>query len=196
MRTGHILAEVGRVFWVYLPLIAGCAVWGARGSGFAGATCGALAGIVLWTATEYAMHRFAFHGFAPHWQHHEAPTDASHILAPLWLSLSGAATVWTLIWLAAGGAYAASVEAGLLAGYAAYEWVHFRIHSAAAGGRILRVLRKRHYYHHFADDRACYGVTSPVWDWVFQSLGKAPKHNAYSLRTWARKTETRVAGSR
>jgi sterol desaturase/sphingolipid hydroxylase (fatty acid hydroxylase superfamily) len=65
----------------------------------------------------------------------------------------------------------ATVIAGVIAGYMAYEAIHLRIHSPAAGGALLRTLRKHHYYHHFANDQVCYGVTSPLWDWVF---GSAP----------------------
>ena len=128
-------------------------------------------GVLAWTVLEYLIHRLAFHGFAPHWEHHTTPTDPVFIVAPLWLSLSSTAALLALFSLIAHSWSAgASIVAGVIAGYLAYEAVHLRIHSPAAGGRILRALRRHHYYHHFASDQVCYGVTSPLWDCVFGSL--------------------------
>ena len=128
-------------------------------------------GLLAWTIIEYLLHRLAFHGFAPHYQHHADPTDPVFTVAPLWLSLSSTAVLLTAFSLAtrsiAGGA---SIVAGIIAGYLAYEAIHLRIHSQASGGALLRALRKHHYYHHFASDQVCYGVTSPLWDWVFRSV--------------------------
>lgn len=129
------------------------------------------AGLLAWTMIEYLLHRLAFHGFAPHYQHHADPTDPVWIVAPLWLSLSASAALFAGFSLAArswtGGA---SIISGVIAGYMAYEAIHLRIHGPAAGGNLLRALRKHHYYHHFASDRVCFGVTSPLWDWVFRSV--------------------------
>jgi sterol desaturase/sphingolipid hydroxylase (fatty acid hydroxylase superfamily) len=127
-------------------------------------------GLLAWTIIEYLLHRFAFHGFAPHWQHHEKPTDPVFIVAPLSLSLSASAILFALFSLAARSLPSgATILAGVIAGYIAYEAVHLRIHSSAAGGPILRTLRRHHYYHHFASDQVCYGVTSPIWDFIFQT---------------------------
>jgi sterol desaturase/sphingolipid hydroxylase (fatty acid hydroxylase superfamily) len=131
-------------------------------------------GVLAWTMIEYLLHRLAFHGFAPHCEHHAAPTDPVFIVSPLWLSLLASAVLLAAFSLAAGSlAAGASILAGVIAGYLAYELIHLRIHSPAAGGPILRALRKRHYYHHFANDQVCYGVTSPFWDWVFRSVPSA-----------------------
>jgi sterol desaturase/sphingolipid hydroxylase (fatty acid hydroxylase superfamily) len=130
---------------------------------------------------EYLLHRFAFHGFAPHYQHHEDPTDPTHILAPLQLSLPVLAALFILLWQLAGQALvAALIVAGVLAGYLVYESLHLRIHSTQPGGWLLRALRKQHFYHHFADHSSCYGVTSPVWDLVFRTRPKAPFRTATS----------------
>jgi len=129
------------------------------------------AGLLAWTMIEYLLHRLAFHGFAPHSEHHAVPTDPAFIVAPLWLSLSATAVLFGAFSLAARSWSAgASVVAGVIAGYLAYEAIHLCIHSPAPGGAVLRALRKHHYYHHFASDQVCYGVTSPLWDWVFGSV--------------------------
>ena len=144
---------------------------GAAGRLTAGVSCGAFAtGILLWSLVEYLMHRFAFHGFAPHYQHHTNPSNSAFILAPLWLALSGAAAVWMMLVLISGSWAAANcMLSGVVCGYISYELVHLRIHSDRPGGTLLRALRKHHYYHHFASENACFGVTSPLWDLIFRS---------------------------
>jgi sterol desaturase/sphingolipid hydroxylase (fatty acid hydroxylase superfamily) len=129
------------------------------------------AGVLLWTLLEYAMHRFAFHGFAPHYQHHAEPREAKYIVTPLWFSVVISAALFALVralcgsWPLAGG-----IAAGAIAGYLFYEWLHHRIHRSPANGRLLRLWRKHHYHHHFTDTDVCYGVTSPLWDVVFGTM--------------------------
>src|SRR5262249_48824883 len=137
---------------------------------FASAMC-FFSGVVLWTLLEYLMHRFAFHGFAPHYQHHEDPPAAKYIVAPFRLSLPATGVLSVLLWLVPrSAAQTAVISSGVMAGYVAYEIIHMRLHGRHGGGRIVRALRKHHLYHHFANDAVCYGVTSPLWDFVFQSL--------------------------
>ena len=155
---------------VYGSLMAAGAGWGIRAGEGALLPIDFLAGLLLWSAIEYLMHRFAFHGFAPHWEHHQYPTEAKYILAPFPLSLPMTAGLWLLFWgISHSTAVPGMILTGIWAGYLAYELVHLRIHSTAPGGKLLRALRRYHYRHHFADDTVCYGVTSPVWDVVFRT---------------------------
>ena len=134
-------------------------------------SAGFLVGLALWTLVEYLLHRFAFHGFAPHYQHHADPADPKYILAPFRLSLSSIAGLWGLASIVAGSIWqAAPVVAGVVVGYLAYEWVHLRLHSRHRSGWLTRILRKHHFHHHYANDRVCYGVTSPIWDFVLRSV--------------------------
>jgi sterol desaturase/sphingolipid hydroxylase (fatty acid hydroxylase superfamily) len=159
-----------RVFSVYVPLVAAAMVWNRSSSPAVWVACLAI-GLALWTAVEYLMHRWVLHRLAPHYQHHEQPEALEYIFAPLWLSGVSAVVLWALLALAAGSwQLAALVMAGTVSGYLFYEALHVRMHSAAAGGPLLRTLRKHHFYHHFADDTRCYGVTTPVWDYVFGTI--------------------------
>ena len=156
--------------WVFGLLSAGAVSFGIASGKTTALAPSILGGIVLWSAIEYLMHRFAFHGFAPHSEHHAYPKDEKYILAPLPLSLGMSAAIWLALAPALRSAVLPGlVLAGVWSGYLAYEAVHLRIHSDAAGGRLLRSLRRYHYRHHFADDTVCYGVTSPVWDLVFRT---------------------------
>ena len=161
------------IFWIYLPLVVAALVWNIGASASVWAGC-LISGLILWTPIEYVVHRYALHRLAPHYQHHDEPTVIAYIFAPLWLSATSAVLLWGLLALATGSwQRGALVEAGTVSGYLLYEALHVRIHSAAAGGPILRALRKHHFYHHFADDSRCYGVTTSVWDHVFGTV--APK---------------------
>ena len=156
-----------RVYWVYLPLVLGALVWNRSAGPAVWAIC-LLTGLALWTVVEYFMHRYVLHRLAPHYQHHDEPETLAYIFAPLWLSGVSAAVLFVLLGLAAGSwQQGALVEAGTVAGYLLYEALHVRMHSPVAGGPLLRALRKHHFYHHFADDSRCYGVTTPIWDHVF-----------------------------
>ena len=161
---------MGARLWVFGFLSVSAVAFGIAG-GRSGALAPAiLGGIVLWSVIEYLMHRFAFHGFAPHAEHHADPKDEKYILTPFPLSLGMSAAIWLALAAALRSAVLPGmVLAGVWCGYLAYEAVHLRIHSDAAGGTILRALRRYHYRHHFADDTVCYGVTSPVWDLVFRT---------------------------
>jgi dihydroceramide fatty acyl 2-hydroxylase len=160
---------VGRLLVVYTPVIA-AAVAANIGLPLGGSLIAVAAGLVLWTLIEYGIHRFAFHGFLPHYQHHEDPKDTKYIVSPLWLSGGTSLALWVVMRVPAGSwARSGLTLAAIIAGYLTYEALHLRIHSNVAGGPLLRALRRRHYYHHFADERYCYGVTSPVWDRVFGS---------------------------
>jgi sterol desaturase/sphingolipid hydroxylase (fatty acid hydroxylase superfamily) len=164
-----ILKVVVRLLAIFGPVIAAALVVNARLPLAASLGCYA-AGLFLWTLLEYGIHRFAFHGFLPHYQHHDDPKDPKYIVSPLWLSCGTSALLWMILRIPAGSwARSAMMLAGIVCGYLAYEAVHLKIHANEAGGPLLRELRKRHYIHHFADDHIHYGVTTSIWDRVFGS---------------------------
>lgn len=133
-----------------------------------------VAGLALWTLLEYLLHRFVLHGLAPfsHWhaQHHRQPRAC--IGAPPWLSLPlfGLLLGLPTLWLA-GRWVAVALLLGVLGGYLAYALLHQALHlGGAARSPRLRVWRRRHAQHHrSAPQGSCYGVTNPLWDWVFGS---------------------------
>jgi len=166
------------LFWVFLPVIAASLAWN-RAEPFAFIAGSLAAGLLLWTPIEYATHRYVLHRLAPHYQHHDEPAVLEYLFAPLWLSGGFALALWAILAAPIGWRHAALVESGTIAGYLFYEAVHVRIHSQAAGGLLLRYWRKQHYYHHFADDTRCYGVTTPLWDHIFRTASaRALPHNS------------------
>jgi sterol desaturase/sphingolipid hydroxylase (fatty acid hydroxylase superfamily) len=129
-----------------------------------------LAGLSCWTLLEYGLHRFAFHerwlGWAlarEHTEHHKRVSWFAPWSSKLLLALLIAGPLGLLL--------GAPFLAGLLGGWLGYEVLHRRIHVAAPLGAYGRWARRHHLAHHFADPRKNHGVTTPLWDWVFGTLG-------------------------
>ena len=143
-------------------------------------------GLLLWSLTEYILHRFVLHAVQPfqrwHAQHHERPTAL--ICAP---TIASASLILTLIFLPtlglAGPWIASALTLGVLSGYFAYATTHHAVHHWRPRGAWLLRRKRWHALHHRAlhathpDSRhhtdtplAHFGVTSAWWDRVFGSL--------------------------
>ena len=96
-------------------------------------------------------------------------------MLPLYLALA-AAPVYAISGLWAWRAdprvqkLAALPIAGMILGYLSYELVHYAIHRSKWFRVYLRPLVRHHLYHHHKDDGRCYGVTTPLWDWIFGTM--------------------------
>lgn len=142
-----------------------------------------MAGLFLWTLLEYLIHAFAFHprplsGWlkevqASHAMHHAYPKRPEYIVARYRFTVPVAVLIFLLLWLLVGDWQRASlILVGTVIGYLAYEAVHWSIHRRWAVRFLPRRLVLHHLHHHFKDDQRCYGVTTPLWDYVF---GTGPK---------------------
>ncbi len=140
-----------------------------------------IAGIFSWTLVEYVLHRFIFHltkikqpwrdlASGLHLAHHRSSQTNDLILAPPISSLGFGSVLYLLFWLfSQSAATAALLESGLLLGYLGYEWVHYMAHRYHPKFFLWRYLKSYHLKHHFLDPAKSYGVTSPLWDALFQT---------------------------
>lgn len=131
-------------------------------------------GGILWTATEYSVHRWVMHGRGgknplseEHLDHHANP-DRTNPLALdretfAWKG-AGFALVTALVSPWAGRRTALRVATGYTAGYCGYTWLHDRMHHHPPTGPVTRTLWRNHFRHHFSTPKKNFGVTSPVWD--------------------------------
>jgi len=135
-------------------------------------------GLLFWSLLEYVLHSQFFHDPPPryHWlsrshtEHHDAPDNPNHIVVRLAFSLPVAVVLFAVVSLALWSVrLAALVQVGMIAGYLSYEVIHYSIHMVPVVRRLLRPLASHHLHHHYADPTRCYGVTSPLWDWVFRT---------------------------
>jgi 4-hydroxysphinganine ceramide fatty acyl 2-hydroxylase len=136
-----------------------------------------VAGILIWTLVEYTMHRWVFHyepksrwgrrfHFMLHGVHHDYPNDASRLVMPPIVS-GPLAIIFYAIFALLFGRFAPAVFAGLLAGYLFYDTLHYATHHFAMKRGLWLWLKRYHLRHHYRDDHAGYGVSSPLWDYVF-----------------------------
>lgn len=138
-------------------------------------------GLFLWTFIEYILHRFAFHyqpktdwgkrmHFILHGIHHDYPNDATRLVMTPTVSLPLAAFFYGLFWLIFGFEYVNAIFAGTAFGYVCYDTIHYATHHFKLKRGIGKWLRMYHMRHHFSDDHTRYGVSTPIWDYVFGTV--------------------------
>lgn len=130
--------------------------------------------LALWTLIEYGLHRFVFHHmpFIRDMHHSHHVEERAFIGTPLWLSFTALCTIAFLpIWLTLGFWTASAVSCGLATGYLWYIATHHIMHHwhPDHSGYLYR-LKRHHAVHHHIDPSSNFGVTTPVWDWVFGTL--------------------------
>jgi len=181
-RSFHNWLLCARPFLVFPPAIVAILVWTSL-SGSVG--IGQLlilyvGGFFAWTLMEWVLHRAMhirsrseaitrFQDMA-HLGHHRHPDDLPHSVVRLSGSVPLAALFYLIILLVFRDLGQALVfHAGLMTGYVWYELVHLAGH---ARRRIpaFNFLKRYHQLHHHGDPLRTFGVSSPIWDWVFGTL--------------------------
>lgn len=139
-------------------------------------------GFLAWTLIEYLLHRFVFHlmpeptfeskfkQFMVHGYHHEFPNDRMRLVAPLLLSVPIGAVVLAAEYVLAGAYYSRLLFAGTVLGYITYDWMHYYTHHFRPTTRLGKFLRRYHMEHHYKDSETHFGISSPLWDWVFRTV--------------------------
>ncbi|WP_052070396.1 sterol desaturase family protein [Streptacidiphilus albus] len=165
----------------YLPVSLALILLGVRVVGTLRGAALVLGGYVLWTLTEYWLHRLVFHWAAKpgtamaavHWfvhgVHHEHPDDPERVMMPLAGSIPPAAAFCLLFRLAFGAASWLPVAGGFLGGYLLYDVVHYLLHHHRPRTTVGRELRRRHLLHHYQDGRTGFAVSAPWLDHVFRT---------------------------
>lgn len=128
-------------------------------------------GVVLWTLTEYWMHRSLFHRFyrLEHGLHHKSPLE--------WIGVSPFLTGagFLALWFACVSAFGnlglgGALFAGFVTGYYAYIVIHVVIHHTQHP--IVARLRATHEMHHRGAS-ANFGVSTNFWDRIFRTFKPA-----------------------
>lgn len=168
--------------FIYIPVI-GFMTWQAfaGGIGFGYYFLLLAAGIGVWTATEYILHRYIFH-FEPtsdwgrrihfifHGVHHDYPRDAKRLVMPPSASIPLAVGFYLLFyWLIPEKLYVAPFYAGFIIGYLIYDMMHYAMHHYNFKSSLMKRVKQHHMLHHYDDPTKGYGVSSSLWDAIFQS---------------------------
>jgi len=140
-----------------------------------------LAGLIFWMLLEYCFHRFVLHHvpstywgitfhFLLHGCHHKRPMDPLRLVFPpvlaLPLVLLNLAGMLSLLQLPA----ALSLFGGALTGYVCYDMTHFYLHHGSISQRTyMGFLKSIHLAHHYKNHTSSYGVTSPLFDYIFST---------------------------
>jgi sterol desaturase/sphingolipid hydroxylase (fatty acid hydroxylase superfamily) len=137
-------------------------------------------GLVIWTLTEYVLHRFVMHGLQPfsrwHAEHHQRPTAL--ICTPTIISMMLIATLvfFPALMLSDNLWQACALTLGVAVGYLFYSIMHHATHHWRADSAWLKQRKRWHLLHHCnIEQPACFGVTSGFWDHVFRSAGQHRK---------------------
>jgi sterol desaturase/sphingolipid hydroxylase (fatty acid hydroxylase superfamily) len=137
-------------------------------------------GILSFTWIEYNTHRHLFHmktynrvreklQYTIHGVHHEYPKDKDRLAMPPLLSIT-IATILLLLFRLVMGDFVFSFFPGFLVGYAAYLAIHYMVHAYPPPKNRFKVLWINHGIHHYKNGEVIYGVSSPLWDYVYGTM--------------------------
>lgn len=146
----------------------------------------AIAGVIGWTLFEYVFHRFVFHyepkselgkklHFLVHGVHHDYPRDRTRLVMPLLVSVPLATLLYVAFGMLLPAGWHDGFFAGFVAGYVAYDSIHYMTHHWQMRGRIGRFLKAYHMKHHYVNPQSAFGVSNPLWDYVFGTAPTAAK---------------------
>ncbi|WP_266368605.1 sterol desaturase family protein [Tellurirhabdus rosea] len=139
-------------------------------------------GMLVFSLIEYAVHRGVFHmdtdtpakakiQYTFHGIHHEYPKDKTRLAMPPAAAIIVGATLFGVTFLLLGEA-AYAFFPGFLVGYAGYLFVHFIVHAYQPPKNFFKWLWINHAVHHYKSTERNYGVSSPLWDYVFGTYMK------------------------
>jgi dihydroceramide fatty acyl 2-hydroxylase len=166
---------------VFVPVVVAMEWLGAGELGAGRLALLTLAGIGIWTLTEYWLHRLVFHWepdnpvgrrmhFIIHGVHHDHPNDKLRLVMPPAVSIPLAALFFLGFSALFGTPAAYPLFGGFIAGYLFYDYMHYYVHHFVPRSKLGKRLREQHMRHHFQDHRFGFGVSSPLWDVVFRTL--------------------------
>lgn len=136
-------------------------------------------GMLIWSLIEYLTHRFIFHWkakspiekiiiFVVHEVHHHYPKDVSRSITPLIITLPLVCFFYFLFkWVF--GNYSSAIFSGFLMGYFFYTIIHDSTHHLPMKFSCGHYIKRHHMHHHYFDNTKNFGVTSPLWDYIFKT---------------------------
>jgi sterol desaturase/sphingolipid hydroxylase (fatty acid hydroxylase superfamily) len=138
-----------------------------------------MTGVLAWTLTEYLLHRWVFHWqpadprlrrlvYPVHQLHHDVQ-EWDRLVAPPLMSVPLALVLFAAARAIVPPPSVYPLFGGFILGYLGYDYIHLYTHFARPRTRLGKGLRRRHLQHHFARHDRWYGVSSPLWDYVFRT---------------------------
>lgn len=147
-----------------------------------------MSGLFIWSFMEYVLHRWVFHideylpfksakrfHYIIHGIHHENPKDAERLFMPPIPGLIISFLLFTF-WYLFFKINALAFMAGLINGYLLYSFIHYTVHAKPIHPKF-RKLWTHHALHHYKYENKAFGVSSPLWDIVFNTMPPKKKSN-------------------
>lgn len=150
-------------------------------------------GTVFFTFIEYVVHRWAYHPgehatesrqkfcYTVHGIHHDYPKDKQRLAMPPAASVL-VGTLLLIIFRVVLGEYAFAFLAGFMVGYALYLLVHYSVHIFRMPKNFMKALWVNHSIHHYSPEEVLFGVSSPLWDYVFGTLPKKERKKSVEVK--------------
>lgn len=137
-------------------------------------------GVLTFTWVEYMVHRYVFHmktytdlraklQYTMHGVHHEFPKDKDRLAMPPLVSIT-IATVLLLLFKVIMGDFVFAFLPGFIVGYASYLSVHYMVHAYPPPKNFFKALWINHGVHHYKDGEIVFGVSSPLWDYIYGTM--------------------------
>lgn len=147
-------------FYLYPAIVAGCFVFGGVNLHWLWAVP---LGFLFWTFAEYWAHRSILHtifwqNHGTHLHHHQHPED--FVIFPIWQL--------PLVWLAFFLIMPLPFFAGFTLGYVWFVALHHMLHHWQLNDGWLKQYSVWHDRHH-KETYYNYGITTPIWDFVFRT---------------------------
>lgn len=146
---------------------------------------GVLLGLFLWTLAEYLLHRYLFHmpartkqmeriSFLFHGIHHAQPQLKTRLVMPPVVAIPLAAIFFGLFYLIfalllQAPQWVGPLFSGFIIGYLVYDLTHYATHHFPMRSGYAKFIKRYHMQHHYKTPDKRFGVSSPLWDIVFQT---------------------------
>lgn len=148
--------------------------------GWAGFIVFFLIGLLVWTATEYLLHRFIFHyhpnsefgknvHFIFHGVHHDYPKDRKRLVMPPAASIPLATAFYFLFSLFFQPNQLYAFFPGFLLGYLIYDMLHYAMHHYNFKSGLMKRVKQHHMLHHYHNPEKGFGVSTSLWDNILRS---------------------------
>jgi sterol desaturase/sphingolipid hydroxylase (fatty acid hydroxylase superfamily) len=176
---------------LYVPMVVWMTMLSSQSLAMPYVAVGVAGGLLLWTFAEYILHRYIFHiplngtvskflYFQSHGIHHQYPDDYYRLVMVPPVSVPLAALFWGLFSSLLPMGWATSAFAGFVIGYLVYDYTHFAVHILkppraawlAPVATWFKAARRRHLVHHFKSHNHGFGVSTELWDHVFNTVAK------------------------
>ena len=145
-----------------------------------------ISGLFVWTLTEYVLHRFIFHWVPPgkwgerlhfiwHGVHHDYPNDQLRLVLPPSVSVPLSILFYGLFRLLLNTPSVYPFFSGFILGYLSYDMMHYAMHHLRWNNPMWLKIKNHHMLHHYQEHDKGFGVSNPLWDYVFNTTFKLDK---------------------